>query len=135
MGFVWRATCECLEVESGIGCVDSLLILISSREILSCISSDESALPGAARQPLIFLVSPRKISKRRRPQCIAPSGCLMLCRCNREGRTTRFAQTSVPLFPIATTHYQQCISGKDKTARFALRCLRSMVALRALVNC
>src|SRR5450830_1182501 len=70
----------------------------------------------------LSLSSPKKVSKERRPQCIAPSGFLVLCCCNREGRTTCFAQTSVPLFPIATTHHQQCISGKDKTARFALRC-------------
>src|SRR5450830_186574 len=95
----------------------------------------ECVAGGGPAAAYFSCLAQEKVSKRRRPQCIAPAGFLMLCRRNREGRTTRFAQTSVPLFPIATTHHQQCISGKDKTARFALRCLRSMVALRALVNC
>src|SRR5450830_2055294 len=37
-------------------------------------SSDESALPGVARQLLTFLASPRKVSKRRRPQKPGPCG-------------------------------------------------------------
>ena len=45
-------------------CVDALLMLFFLR----------STKPGAARQPLTFLASPRKVSKRRRPLGRSPFG-------------------------------------------------------------
>jgi len=37
------------------------------------LSSWRSALPGAARQPLTFFASPKKVSKERRPQQSSPA--------------------------------------------------------------
>src|SRR5690606_41090650 len=57
-------------------------------------------LPGAARQPLTFLVSPRKVSKRRRPQGTAPSGSPTGQYEKWETGETRFAQTAPVSFSI-----------------------------------
>src|SRR5450830_232564 len=74
MGLVWGASGECVEVESGVGCVEQnlrcsvllfsvcLLLLFGSFGFLS---PDGPGLPGAARQPLTFLAPPRKVSSRR----------------------------------------------------------------------
>src|SRR5450830_1104921 len=83
MGLVWGASGECVEVESGVGCVEQnlrcsvllfsvcLLLLFGSFGFLS---PDRPGLPGAARQPLTFLAPPRKVSKRRRPLGRSPFG-------------------------------------------------------------
>src|SRR5450830_259831 len=89
MGLVWGASGECVEVESGVGCVEQnlrcsvllfsvcLLLLFGSFGFLS---PDGPGLPGAARQPLTFLAPPRKVSKRRvgallqHNWVVAPSG-------------------------------------------------------------
>jgi len=42
-------------------------------------SSDEGALPGVARQLLTFFVSPKKVSKEKRPRFVAPYGGTRCC--------------------------------------------------------
>src|SRR5512138_3881453 len=37
-------------------------------------SQKEEGLPGIARRQVTFLVLPRKVTKKRRPRCAAPSG-------------------------------------------------------------
>ena len=56
--------------------------------------------PGVARQLLTFLVSPRKVSKRRRPRDPGPSDFPVLRSKKWEGKQTRYAQTSFPSFSI-----------------------------------
>src|SRR5450830_1576738 len=69
-----------------------------------CCSFFDQPLPGAARQPLTFLAPPRKVSKRRvgallqHNWVVAPSGFPAPAGTNREGKTTRCAQTFFPSF-------------------------------------
>jgi hypothetical protein len=76
------------------------------------------ALPGAARQPLTFLVSPRKVSKRRRPRDAAPAGFPKGRAPKREAKNSPslrselrqlrfFIRFAVPLFGSATAEIQK----------------------------
>jgi hypothetical protein len=56
--------------------------------------------PGVARQLLTFLVSPRKVSQRRRPQAAAPSEFPAMRRKKWEVNETRCAQTAFTSFSI-----------------------------------
>jgi len=62
--------------------------------------------PGAARQPLTFLASPRKVSKRRRPQVRSPFGVPGGVRRKSGGETNSLRSDKFPLFirfaPAAT---------------------------------
>ena len=83
--------------ERGCVCAVSFLLggfrFLSGRAIPLSLRGD---LPGAARQPLTFLVSPRKVSKRRRPCCCRPSGSQK--RADQNGkRTTRLRLRQGPL--------------------------------------
>jgi len=51
-----------------------LLFFVRSSVAESFLSPVNRGLPGAARQPLTFLASPRKVSKRRRPLGRSPFG-------------------------------------------------------------
>jgi hypothetical protein len=54
--------------------------------------------PGAARQPLTFLASPRKVSKRRRPQVRSPYGVPGVVRHKSGGETNSLRSDKFPLF-------------------------------------
>jgi hypothetical protein len=71
-------------------CVCCLLILFALR----------STLPGVARRLLTFFVSPKKVSKERRPRDPGPSDFPVLRSKKWEGKQTRYAQTSFPSFSI-----------------------------------
>src|SRR5450830_282605 len=129
MGLVWGASGECVEVESGVGCVEQnlrcsvllfsvcLLLLFGSFGFLS---PDRPGLPGAARQPLTFLAPPRKVSKRRRPLGRSPFGVPGAGR-HKSGRENNSLRSDI--FPFffrfapAVTGYSQA---DFEPARFAL---------------
>jgi hypothetical protein len=50
-----------------------LSVYFSASFIDAVLSSWRSVLPGAARQPLTFFASPKKVSKERRPQQSSPA--------------------------------------------------------------
>jgi hypothetical protein len=76
--------------------MSGLLCLMSFRSFLSFyvlaladsfLSPIKPGLPGAARQPLTFFASPKKVSKERRPLLRRPlRGFPVICGANREER-------------------------------------------------
>jgi hypothetical protein len=80
----------------------------------------DQPLPGAARQPLTFFASPKKVSKERRPRFAAPSGYPLASHSNREGKQTRCAQTSFPSLSDLSTSPTATHKRNSFLARFAL---------------
>jgi len=84
------------------------------------LSSIKLGLPGVARQPLTFLVSPRKVSKRRRPRSRSPCG-VPVCASQKMGRgrnSLHYATLKQHplLFPFSASHKRQRQSGLRSTA-------------------
>ena len=78
-----------------------------------------TTLPGVARQLLTFLVSPRKVSKRRRPRDPAPSGCPALRSKKWEGKKLAALRQFFLLSPFFASHHRLAPSGTAKLARCA----------------
>ena len=75
------------------------------------------ALPGAARQPLTFFASPKKVSKERRPRTAAPSGFPQKWRRKRETGQTRCAQTGPVSDPFPAPFLRRPLSGVGQRQR------------------
>ena len=67
---------------------------------MNAVLSSINPSPGVARQLLTFFVSPKKVSKERRPRDPGPSDFPVLRSKKWEGKQTRCAQTSFPSFSI-----------------------------------
>src|SRR5450830_832476 len=78
----------------------SVLFRLACCALMNAILSSINPSPGVARQLLTFFVSPKKVSKERRPRDPAPSGCPAMRSKKWEGKTTRFAQTFFPSLSI-----------------------------------
>src|SRR5450830_322628 len=112
-GRVWRGEGVLLTAAWGV------LFRRSSSGIETSISSINPS-PGVARQLLTFLASPRKVSKRRRPLGRSPlRGFPAPAGTNREGKTTRYAQTFFPSFSDLTLPSPATLKRTSRRARFA----------------
>src|SRR5450830_1453602 len=105
-----------------------LLRVLSRPSYVGCFGCSffDQALPGAARQPLTFLAPPRKVSKRRvgallqHNWVVAPSRFPAPAGTNREGKTTRCAQTFFPSFSDLHLPSPATLKRTSRPARFAL---------------
>jgi hypothetical protein len=76
-------------------------------------------LPGAARQPLTFFASPKKVSKERRPPAAAPAGFPKERATKREAKQTRLRLRQVSLLyplchPLFWQRQQRTFNGNGK---------------------